>query len=188
MKILLFGSIAAGKTTIAQELSRQHPAFEIISIDDFRKKHGDYTLDGEKTAIENFVGAIKNNSNQIIEASGLGIPGSEIYEKIAGFGEDTVLLIILYVQINEIKKRIKDKVWDTPFPGKQENLDRIIQTINFGIQFGNIPMTWSELPNVTILQIENKDIETKKFILKTINNYIKLKPLKILGKKNQHKI
>jgi len=36
-------------------------------------------------------------------------------------------------------------------------------------------MTGAELPNITIRRMENKDSNTRGFILETINNYIWLK-------------
>jgi shikimate kinase len=174
MKILLFGSIAAGKTTIAKQLLNQYAGYEFISIDVCRKKFGDYSMEGEDIAKSKFIEAIQKGKNQIIEASGLGKLGSDIYEKIACFDED-VLLMIMHIEINETNRRIANRVWDTPFPGRQEKLQTIIQSVNFGIQFGRIPMIWSERSNTTIIQIENKDAATQDFILETAKKYLKLK-------------
>ena len=174
MKILLFGSIASGKTTIAEFIMKEYPDFEIISIDNFRQEFGDYSMEGEKISQNKFLNAIKQSKNQIIEASGLGKLGSEIYNKLAEFNDD-ILLVIIHIPIDEINARIKNRHWDIPFPGKQEKLESIIQTINFGIQFGKIPMIWSELKRTTIFQIENDNLKTQNYILKTIVNFINLK-------------
>ena len=174
MKILLFGSIASGKTTIARKIIKNHPEFKYIAIDDFRKKFGDYTKDGEETTHEYFLNAIIPGKDQIIEASGLGKLGREIHEKLSDSNED-VLVIIVRIPISTINSRIKGKIWDTPFPGKQENLEGIIHSINLGIDFGEIPMLWSDNPKHTILQIENTDQTTKSFITNFINSYIKSK-------------
>lgn len=176
MKVLLFGSIASGKTTIAKLIKKEYSYFEIISIDNFRKEFGDYTMEGEKAAQTEFLNAIKQSKNQIIEASGLGKLGFEIYNKLEEFN-DEILLVILHIPVEEINARIKNRSWDIPFPGKQEKLENIIQTINFGILFGKIPMIWSELNRTTIFQIENDNLKTQTYILKTIVNLIKLKLL-----------
>lgn len=73
MKILLFGSIASGKTTIAKKILTIHKNFDFIAIDDYRREFGDYTTDGENAARENFVKSILPEKDQIIEASGLNL-------------------------------------------------------------------------------------------------------------------
>ena len=183
MKILLFGSIASGKTTIARKILTIHKNFDFIAIDDYRREFGDYTKDGENAARENFIKSILPEKDQIIEASGLGKLGRDIHIIVSEFNED-VLIIILRIPITIINRRIADKNWDTPFPGKQDKLETIIQSINFGIEFGEIPMLWSENPKHTIFQIENIDHNTETFIIDLINNYIKLKEF---VKKNCHR-
>ncbi len=176
MKILLFGSIAAGKTTLAKEILKHHSDFCTIAIDDYRKKFGDFTMSGEIKAQKQFISAVKKNKNQIIEASGLGKLGTEMYEKVIKFDEN-IFVIILYISIDEINKRLETRIWDIPFPGKQDKLEEIIYSINFGVQFGKIPIMWSEAPKTTVFQIENKNKNTRNFIIKTIDNYIKLNTL-----------
>ena len=156
MKIILFGSIAAGKTKIAKQLLDIYKDFQYIAIDDFRKQFGDYTKEGEKIASENFINSIIPGKDQIIEASGLGKPGRDIHDKLAE-SDENILIIILRIPVELTNKRIKNKVWDTPFPGKQEKLEMIIQSINLGLEFGEIPMWWSVNPRHTIFQIENPD-------------------------------
>ncbi|MEA3450335.1 MAG: hypothetical protein U9Q83_00360 [Bacteroidota bacterium] len=174
MKILLFGSIAAGKTTIAKIITKQFTDFKFIGIDNYRCKYGNGTMEGEKSAQKEFVKAINKDKNQIIEASGLGTLGLDIYETMAEY-EEQILLIILHIPVDEIKIRIKYRTWNIPFPGGQEKLENIILSINLGISFGKIPMTWSELTNATILQIENRNKKNQIFIIQIISNYIKLK-------------
>lgn len=171
MKILLFGSIAAGKTTIANKILKKYSEFELLGIDNFRKEFGDFTMQGEDRAKNEFLKAIKKVKNQIIEASGLGKLGYDIYDKLTEYNEP-ILIIVLHISENEIYKRIQNRTWDIPFPGKQSKLNDIILSINFGVKFGKIPLMWSELPQATILQIENSNFKTQKFIIQTIQNYI----------------
>jgi len=170
MKIILFGSIAAGKTTIAEKIKEICKGYQYIAIDDFRKQFGDYTKEGEKIASENFIKSIIPGKEQIIEASGLGKLGREIHEKIAG-SDESVLIIILRIPIDLINKRIENKVWDTPFPGKQEKLESIIMSLNLGLEFGEIPMLWSINPKHTILQIENPDRKSELFVIEFITKF-----------------
>jgi len=173
MKILIFGSIAAGKTTIANTIIKQYPKFEFVGIDNFRKAFGDFTMKGEEKAKSEFLNAIQKKKNQIIEASGLGKLGSDIIDKLAKYS-DPILIVILYISENEITKRIKNRTWDIPFPGKQSKLNDIISSINLGVKSGKVLTKCLKLPHETILQIENTNPKTKTFIIQTIINYIEL--------------
>ncbi len=173
MKILLFGDIASGKTTISKQIIQNYNNFELIAIDDFRRKYGDYTMLGEKTALDKFIKNIKPNKNQIIEASGVGKLSNKIYERIRNYNE-SVFLIILVVPIQLIYERIKERTWDIPFPGKQEKLNDIIESINLKINENYVINLWSTIPDITILKIKNLDSKSQKFILETIINYIKI--------------
>jgi len=171
MKILLFGDIAAGKTTILNIIKQEYCDFEIVAVDDFRRKFGDNTMKGEKKALESFILEIQKDKNQIIEASGLGKLGFEIYEKISEFNE-VVLLIILRIPAEEIKKRIENRIWDIPFPRKQEKLNEIILSVNSKIKAGEITAMWAGLEKTTILKTVNINKENQEFIIKTITNFI----------------
>ncbi len=170
MKIILFGSIAAGKTTIARKIKEIYKDFQYIAIDDYRKKFGDYTKEGEEKAHKNFIKSIKPEKDQIVEASGLGKLGRDIQEKLSE-SEENILVIILRIPIEEINQRIENKVWDTPFPGKQEKLESIIMSLNLGLDFGEIPMLWSINPKHTILQIENPDRKSELFVIEFITKF-----------------
>jgi len=172
MKILLFGSIASGKTTIANLTQKKHPGFGLISIDDCRRIFGDGSMEKEILSQKKFIEQIYKSKNAIIEASGLGKLGDDIFNEMSKTNEK-VLMIVSYLPKDIIKQRLIDRVWDIPFPGNQEKLDDIILTINYKIQFGRIQMKWLERPQITILQIENKDFKSQKIILATINNYFK---------------
>ena len=173
MKILLFGDIAAGKTTISKKIIQQYSGFELIAIDDFRRKFGDFTMKGETLALSQFLKALRKDKNQIIEASGLGKLGTDIFNKIALFDEQ-ILLVVLRISLSEVYERIKNRNWDIPFPGKQEKLNTVIQSVNLGIKFGKIPLVWSELAKTAIFQIENNNLNTQNYITNTIINFIKL--------------
>ena len=171
MKILLFGDIAAGKTTISNILKQQYSDFEIVTVDDFRRELGDNTMKGEMNALKKFITHIKKDKNQIVEASGLGKLGIDIFKKISKFN-DVVLLIILHIPKNEINKRIENRIWNIPFPGKQEKINEIILSVNSKIKAGEITTMWAELEKITILKTENINKEDQGFIIKTITNFI----------------
>jgi adenylate kinase family enzyme len=59
MKVLLFGNIATGKTTIAITIVNDNPFLEYLSIDDFRRKFSNGTIITEFAAVERFTSSIK---------------------------------------------------------------------------------------------------------------------------------
>lgn len=71
MKILIIGTLGAGKTTLARALSDEtgHP---YTSIDDCRIGYSDGTIDGEETAWRYFLKACSDPSPAILEFSGMG--------------------------------------------------------------------------------------------------------------------
>jgi adenylate kinase family enzyme len=172
MKILLFGSIASGKTTIANLIQKKHPDFGLISIDDCRRMFGDGSMEKEILSQKKFIEQINKSKSAIIEASGVGKLGDSIFNEISKINEK-VLIIVSSLPKDIIKQRLTDRVWDIPFPGNQEKLDDIVLTINHEIQSRRIQMKWLERPQTTILQIENKDLKSQSFILAAINNYLK---------------
>ena len=171
MKILLFGDIAAGKTTISNILKQQYSDFEVVAVDAFRRELGDNTIKGEMNALKKFITHIEKDKNQIIEASGLGKLGIDIFKKISNLN-DVVLLIILHIPIKEVNKRIENRIWNIPFPGKQEKLNEIILSVNSKIKAGEITAMWTGLEKTTILKTENINKEDQGFIIKTITNFI----------------
>ncbi len=71
MKILIIGTLGAGKTTLARALSHEigHP---YTSIDDCRIGYSDGTIDGEETAWRYFLKVCSDPSPAILEFSGMG--------------------------------------------------------------------------------------------------------------------
>jgi broad-specificity NMP kinase len=173
MKILLFGSIAAGKTEIAKKVFRKYPHFTYIAIDDFRRKFGNGTIETERKAQAKFLKAINKDAYQIIEASGFGILGWQLFE-ILSKSNEIVLIVIFYIEKSIIYERLKNRIWDIPFPYAQNNLDEIISSINNRVISGEIQNTWFKRQNTHFLQVRNKDANTNAFIIKTITNFINI--------------
>jgi len=71
MKILIIGTLGAGKTTLARTLSGE-TGFPYISIDGCRIRYSDGTIDGEETAWRYFLKACSDPSPAILEFSGMG--------------------------------------------------------------------------------------------------------------------
>ena len=173
MKIVLFGDVAAGKTTISNQI-KQNFDFELVAIDDYRKIYGDFTMKGELLAQKQFVNAIKKDKNQIIESSGLGKLGIRLKELITEL-EENCLVIILNISPIEINKRLKNRKWDIPFPDKQKRLAIIVKTIHAEISNDVIQKNWIKNNKIVIVKLENTTIPHQTKVINTIENYIKKK-------------
>ena len=115
---------------------------------------------GEHKARRNFINSIKKDLPQIIEASGCGELGAKLLEKVKSLKEE-ILLIIIYIPEKLINKKIKIRVWDTPFPGKQKSLNKTILMINSKILSGEFMEAWISKENITRLSIQNENINVE---------------------------
>ena len=173
MKIFLFGSIASGKTDIANRIIEQHENMEYIAIDDFRRKYGDGSMENELVARKKFINSIQPNKNQIVEASGLGVLGHEIAQAAFAMAE-AMIVVILYIDEGLIAKRLINRQWDIPFPGGKSKLETIIANINKGIKSGEIFLQWNKKQCVHVVKANNQTIRDKVYIISIIEDFIKV--------------
>ncbi len=174
MKILLFGNIGSGKTTIAKKLVGLLPEFQYIAIDEIRRKMGDGSEEKEKEIREFFVENVANNKiSQIVECLGIGEVGNKLREMIDD-ADTHILIILLSVSAKTCIERITDRIWDVPFPRKQDNIKEFIEYADFIFRVGDIPMKWSEYENVTFLQTPNENIKQQKFIINIIKMFVEM--------------
>lgn len=81
MKILIIGTLGAGKTTLARTLSGE-TGFPYISIDGCRIRYSDGTIVGEETAWDYFLEACSDPSPAILEFSGMGPYASQVRDAL----------------------------------------------------------------------------------------------------------
>lgn len=119
MKILVFGNIGSGKSTLSRVISEKLNEFELVEIDDFRKRYGDGTMEAEQVAKRNFYNAIVPEKNQIIEVMGAGDTGEALFETMQSMPEQK-LVIILKTPLEECILRLKERQWVVPYPAPPE--------------------------------------------------------------------
>lgn len=159
MKILLFGNIGVGKTTIARKLMSLLVGFDHISIDDFRRKYGDGTMDLEIKSQNKFIEAIAlDQSHQIIESSGLGQLGQRIFQKMATC-EDLKVVIIPTAKRDTIQKRIDERIWDIPYPESTDCVPETIRITNEQLENGALQGLWYGHPLLSYPNQTNEDLE-----------------------------
>lgn len=165
MKILFFGNIGAGKTSVITKLNSLI-SWKIIAIDNYRRVYGDGTMEGELKAKHFFLNAIDKNENQIIECLGLGKVSEELFDLIIKTNQDEIICVILKVPIEVCLKRIKKRVWDIPFPKPLETIYPLIDKMDIRIKNNEIEKLWINCPNVKIISCKNMNYNDLK---ETIN-------------------
>lgn len=153
MKILVFGNIGSGKSTVVNSLKKVFP-FEVIAIDDFRRKFGDGSKSSELVARQNFFAAIKQNQNQFIECIGTGKVANELFLLLQTHTEPIICLILI-TPIEICKQRLEERIWDIPFPQPLENVFSLLERTEINISNKEVAKQWGARQNITLLEREN---------------------------------
>lgn len=168
MKILIFGNIASGKTTLALELNRCLPQFQYLAIDNFRRDYGDGSMEKDKQAREMFFHSIEENKNQIIEAMGLGDVGAFLAETLGPLPEPK-FIILLKTPLDVCMKRMEQRIWDVPYPAPEEKALSLAEITDELISDNMLDYFWENATNTQRMEIESTDNNSMKKIINCIN-------------------
>lgn len=160
MKVVVFGNIATGKTTLLSKISKVF-SFDQIAIDDFRRKFGDGSDDAELIARANFLEAIVNDRNQLIECLGVGKVADQLFDLLCKSNE-VIICIILNTPKEICIERLADRTWDVPFPKPLEVVFDLIERTENRILAKEIQYKWNRRKNTIVIQkdnIESNDID-----------------------------
>ena len=139
MKIFVIGNINAGKTFYINKLKNIFSNYEVIAIDDFRKKYGDGTIKNEKLARKKFVQKINNTNDCLVEFSGLG----EFVDKI-----NKKNYLVIHVNTNKdvcIQRINDDKFAAIPYPKEwNQPINKTIEDLDYQITSGIYQNLWFE--------------------------------------------
>jgi hypothetical protein len=139
-KILLIGTLGSGKTTIAQQLSRD-TGLSYESIDDCRIRYGNGTIKGEDCAWENFLAACREPAPGILEFSGMGPHAEAVRENLLGSGIP-VSVIWLVLPLEICRDRAMQRPKKIPFPFPWAPVTYSVPLIHDEIEF-SWEFTWS---------------------------------------------
>ncbi|MGK0388352.1 MAG: adenylate kinase family enzyme [Maribacter sp.] len=173
MKILLLGNIGSGKTTISTALAEQNSDWEYIAIDDFRKELSDGTIKGDAKAKSVFVKKISHDNDcQIIECTGLGRLGSSVFRRLQKY-EGELLVLVLNVSLEICITRIKDRIWDIPFPKNITGGEKLVKKLHKIYHSNFLFERWGLRDNTTFFSISNEGIKEQHLILELMNAFVK---------------
>jgi len=156
MRIFVFGNINSGKTTIIEELKNNLPDFSILQIDNYRKKFGDGTKQGEIQAQTRFINSVFLSKDAIVEATGLGPLGAKLRDTIT-YKHD----ILLYVDTpcKVCLERIESKKFSQiPYPKVSENIEDTINRCANEFSEGDLNSFWKKKVFNIIKLTNTKDL------------------------------
>jgi hypothetical protein len=172
MKILLFGNVGCGKSTLSMEVLKMHNDFNLLSVDDFRRKFGDGTMEKERLAKENFIKAIDSGFlNQIIECSGLGDTGEMVFQRLSNT-KDVIIVFVLLVNSEICIERLSHRVWDIPYPEKLSNVNKLIESQELIYKKDTLKNKWDNFINVIYISGHNATLEEFQINFQKLNNLI----------------
>jgi predicted nucleotidyltransferase len=140
MRILVFGNINAGKSTVVEVLRDLHPDLPVISIDDYRKRFGDGSFDGDHKAMSVFTADASATKSCIVECTGLGPLGRQLQKAL-----EPKSSIILHVRASPatcIERIIQKDFSSTPYPPFSEALPDTITRCHSEFEAGDLETLW----------------------------------------------
>lgn len=143
MRIFVFGNINAGKSYSIQNLKdNQFSDYLILNIDQYRRRFGDGSKEGEILSQEQFAKDIHDTKNCFVECTGLGPLGHRLHDKLA-YKNDIALYI--NTDINTCLKRIENKDFSqTPYPEVEEALEDTIKRCGKEFESGELSQLWKD--------------------------------------------
>jgi adenylate kinase family enzyme len=153
MKVLVFGNVGSGKSTVLNKLKEIFP-FKVIAIDDFRRKFSDGSKSGELDARDNFFAAIMPNQNQFLECIGVGKVADELYNLLET-SQETVVCLTLLTPKEICEERLSNRIWDIPFPASLEKVSSLLERTEEKISNREINDKWSLRQNTIFLERQN---------------------------------
>jgi hypothetical protein len=172
MKILLFGNVGCGKSTLSSEILKLNNNFTLLSIDQFRREFGDGSMEKEKLAKENFIKAIDIGFlNQIIECSGLGDTGEMVFQRLSN-SKDVIIVFVLLVNSEICIERLSNRVWDIPYPDKLNSVNKLIEKQELIYEKDILKNKWDNLINAIYISGHNNTLEEFQINFQRLNNLI----------------
>ena len=150
MKILVFGNLGSGKSTVSLFLNKKLSGFSQLSIDNYRRLYGDGTMDAERLAKRLFIEAVRFNANQIVEATGCGETAVMLSQKLLE-SEERKVIILITTPLDVCLKRLEARVWNVPYPAPPEMAFSLARETEERIKAGEPIDHWKHHSNIEII-------------------------------------
>lgn len=153
MRVLVFGNINSGKSFAIAKMKRLFPHYDVISIDDMRRRYGDGSLEGEELARNMFVGEAVKAKDAFIETTGVGWAAFFLLEEL----KPRSFIIIYVAEGPDICiERISAKEFSaTPYPWPDESKEGAIRNIDAQFKSGMLKRLWKDRA-LDIIEVNNE--------------------------------
>jgi len=156
MRIFVFGNINSGKTSVCSLLLKVFRDYRIYSIDDFRKQYGKGDFESDVLAQDNFVNAVAELNQEIVECTGLGPLGRKLSAACHQKGD---LIIHVKTPLAICHERIKLKDFsEIPYPPFEETLENTIIRCHNEFENGDLTDLWRDRV-LEIIEIDGSEVK-----------------------------
>lgn len=154
MLVLVVGNINSGKSHAVRLIQKILPEYPVLSIDEYRKKYGDGTIEAEVKTRERFVNDVAASTDAIVELSGMG-PLGTMLESIIPSKRSLVIHVAEDVEV--CLSRLACKDFSTiPYPTVEERLEDTIVRIDHEIKEGSLHHLWNA-KCLAFITVQNDD-------------------------------
>ena len=161
MRVLVYGNINAGKSRVAASLRRELPNTRQIAIDDYRRTHGDGTLEGDRRAMERFVSDAAATEDSVVECTGLGPLGNMLHHALP---PKASLVVHVRAPVGTCLARSATKDFSsTPYPPFQESIDETIRRCDEELRRGDLETLWHDRA-LWIVAVDGTATDTDKVV------------------------
>lgn len=115
MKILIIGNIGSGKTTLGKKI-QEILGYKFIQIDELREKYFEKKVSEEYYCLYEFLKAIEDYDNVILEFTGAGCHKFAIKRTLELSNDNTIIIHCKNRDISLIKERLRHKELRENFP------------------------------------------------------------------------
>ena len=127
LRVFVFGNINSGKSTLSHCLQQVLPDYQYLAIDEYRKRFGNGTVQGEESAISNFIDDCLQFSNSIIEFSGCGSAADRLEKVLPRCS--AIMLVCQRDTEDCINSISNEKFVEAPYPQEFQKLESLADTI-----------------------------------------------------------
>lgn len=145
MRFFVLGNINAGKSTYVKSLINimgKMGKYEVLRIDDFRKKYGKGSEKNEKSVAKQFAKAVLHAENAIVELCGFGYAAEEILKRLKS---NSCIILYINTPLQLCLERIEAKrqtFVDNNHFAESSNIADTIRLLDTSFKNGKLKEMW----------------------------------------------
>jgi len=150
MKILIIGNIGSGKTTLGKKI-QENTSYKFVQIDELRQKYLEGKVSEEYYCLYEFLKAIEDNDNIILEFTGAGCHKFAVKRALELASDNTIMIHCKNRDFSIILERLKHKELNENFPFNTD-IENHIKFIKEELDDNTLESFW-EITNSIFLNV-----------------------------------